>query len=166
VVAAVLGVVQSLAPTVPVFGVRTMNEALHGLNGLLFFEIGAGLAGALGLLGLTLAIVGIYGVMSYSVNQRTKEIGIRLALGAQPKEILTMICRHGLFITAIGMAVGLLGAFAVGHLVGDFLVGIAPTDAITYASVSALIALVALLASYIPARRAAKVDPMVALRYE
>jgi ABC-type antimicrobial peptide transport system permease subunit len=77
-----------------------------------------------------------------------------------------MICRHGLFITATGMAVGLLGAFGVGHLVGDFLVGIAPTDAITYASVSALIALVALAASYIPARRAAKVDPVVALRYE
>jgi putative ABC transport system permease protein len=104
--------------------------------------------------------------MSYAVNQRTREIGIRMALGAQPKEILTMICRHGLFIIAMGMTVGLLGAFAVGHLVGDFLVGIAPSDAITYISVSSLIAFVALLACYIPARRAAKVDPMVALRYE
>ena len=162
----VLKTVQSLAPAVSVFGERTMTESLHGINGLLLFQLGAGLAAALGSLGLTIAIVGIYGVMSYAVNQRTREIGIRMALGAQPKEILTMICRHGLFIIAMGMTVGLLGAFAVGHLVGDFLVGIAPSDAITYISVSSLIAFVALLACYIPARRAAKVDPMVALRYE
>jgi hypothetical protein len=162
----VLNMVQSLAPAVSVFGERTMTESLHGINGLWLFQLGAGLAATLGLLGLTLAIVGVYGVMSYAVNQRTREIGIRMALGAQPTEILTMICRNGVFIIAMGMTVGLLGAFAVGHLVGNFLVGIASSDAITYISVSVLIAFVALLACFFPARRAAKVDPMVALRYE
>jgi len=159
-------IVQSLAPAMPVYGVRTMKEALHGMNGLLLFEVGAGLAGALGLLGLTLAIVGVYGVMSYSVSQRTQEIGVRMALGAQPVDILRMVGRQGMLIVVIGVALGSLAAFAVGRLVSDFLVDVSPNDPLTYISLSVLLATVALLAGYIPARRASKVDPMVALRYE
>jgi ABC-type antimicrobial peptide transport system permease subunit len=139
---------------------------LHGGNGLLFFEIGASLAAALGLLGLTLATVGVYGVMSYAVRQRTQEIGIRIALGAQRRDILAMIGRQGVLIVAIGLAAGLLAALAVGRLVHDFLVGVASTDPLTYVGISVLLAAVAGLATYVPTRRATKVDPMVALRYE
>ena len=159
-------VAQSLAPAVPLYGVRTMTEALRGINGLLLFEIGASLAGALGVLGLILAVVGVYGVMSYAASQRTQEIGIRVALGAQRRDILRMIGRQGVVIVVGGMSVGLLAAFAVGRMAGDFLVGVAPSDPITYIGVSVLLATVASLATYIPTRRAANVDPMVALRYE
>jgi predicted permease len=159
-------IAQSLAPSVPIYGIRTMTEVLHGGNGLLFFEIGASLAGALGLLGLTLAIVGVYGVMSYAVSQRTQEIGIRIALGAQRRDILTMIGRQGLVIVTAGMTAGLLAAVAVGRLVSDFLVGIASSDPLTYIAVSVLLAMVAGLATYVPTHRAMRVDPMVALRYE
>ena len=159
-------IVQSLAPAMPVYGVRTMDDVLHGMNGLLLFEVGAGLAAGLGLLGLTLAIVGVYGVMSYSVSQRTKEIGIRMALGANPRDILTVVGLQGLTIVTLGIAGGLTAAFAVGRLVSDFLVGVSPSDPLTYVSLSLLLMIVALLASYVPARRATKVDPMVALRYE
>jgi putative ABC transport system permease protein len=162
----VRAIAQSLAPTVPIYGIRTMTEVLHGGSGLLFFEIGASLAGALGLLGLTLAIVGVYGVMSYAVSQRTQEIGIRMALGAQRRDVFRMIGRQGLVIVVAGMAVGLLAAVAVGRLVIDFLVGIAATDPITYVGVSVVLAIVAGLATYVPTRRAMRVDPMVALRYE
>jgi len=159
-------IAQSLAPAIPVYGVRTMTEVLHGGNGLLFFEIGASLAAALGLLGLILATVGVYGVMSYAVRQRTQEIGIRIALGARRRDILAMVGRQGVLIVAIGLATGLLAALAVGRLVSDFLVGVASTDLITYIGVSVLLAAVAGLATYLPTRRATKVDPMVALRYE
>jgi predicted permease len=162
----VRAIAQSLAPAVPVYGVRTMTDVLHGGNGFLFFEIGAGLAAALGLLGLVLAIIGVYGVMSYAVSQRTQEIGLRIALGAQKRDILRMIGRQGALIVVSGLTVGLLAAFAIARLVSDFLVGIAPSDPITYVAVSALLATVACLATYIPTRRATKVDPMVALRYE
>lgn len=162
----VLGVVQSLAPTMPVFDVQTMTQALHSFNGLLFFEIGAVLAGALGFLGLTLAMIGVYGVMSYSVSQRTREIGVRMALGAQPGAVLAMIARQGGLIIAAGLSAGLLVAFAVARMVGDFFVGVTSTDPITYVGVSLLLAAVAVLAGYLPARRATRVDPMVALRYE
>jgi putative ABC transport system permease protein len=162
----VRAVAQSLAPTVPIYGVRTMTEVLHGGNGLLFFEVGASLATALGLLGLVLAIVGVYGVMSYAVSQRTQEIGIRMALGAQPRDILRIIGRQGVVIVVSGLTAGLLAALAVGRLVSDFLVGIAPSDPITYVGVSTLLAMIACLATYIPTRRATKIDPMVALRYE
>jgi predicted permease len=166
IVSQVREIAQSLAPAIPVYGVRTMTEALHGGNGLLFFEIGASLAATLGVLGLILAIVGVYGVMSYSVSQRTQEIGLRIALGAQRRDILAMIGRQGAIIVGCGLAVGLLAAFAVGRLVGDFLVDVTPSDPITYVGVSVLLAAVALLATYLPTRRATKVDPMVALRYE
>jgi putative ABC transport system permease protein len=118
------------------------------------------------LLGLVLAIVGVYGVMSYSVSQRTQEIGLRIALGAQKSDILGMIGRQGAVIVASGLTVGLLTALAVGRLVSDFLVGVTPSDPITYVGVSILLATVAVVATYLPTRRATKVDPMVALRYE
>jgi len=165
-VAEVRSIAQSLAPAIPLYGVRTMTEALHGGNGLLFFEVGASLAAGLGFLGLILAVVGVYGVMSYAVSQRTQEIGVRIALGAQKRDILQMIGSRGAVIVASGLTVGLLAALAVGRLVSDFLVGITPSDPFTYVGVSFLLAMVACLATYIPTRRATKVDPMVALRYE
>jgi putative ABC transport system permease protein len=163
----VLAVVHGIAPTAPVLSMRTMTEMVtHGANGLFLFNVGAELTAALGLLGLTLAIVGIYGVMAYAVGQRTPEIGVRMALGAQRATILWMISRQGLAIVGIGLALGILVAIGVGGLIGDFLVGVAPTDPLTYISVSVMLSLVALAACYIPARRAMRVDPMVALRYE
>jgi len=159
-------VVQSFAPTIPIYGMRTMSEVLHGGNGLLFFELGASLAASLGFLGLVLAVVGVYGLMSYAVTQRTQEIGIRMALGARRNDIVRVMGRQGLVIVGAGLLAGLLAAFGVGQLVGDFLVGISPTDPITYGGVSVLLATIALLATYIPVRRASRLDPMVALRHE
>ena len=104
--------------------------------------------------------------MSYAVSQRTQEIGVRMALGAQRRDILRMIGRQGAVIVASGLTVGLLAALAVGRLVSDFLVGITPSDPITYVGVSILLATVACVATYVPTRRATKIDPMVALRYE
>jgi putative ABC transport system permease protein len=158
-------VIESLAPELPVFDVKTMNEALNTLNGLLVYQLGAMLAAALGILGLALALVGVYGVISFAASQKTHEIGIRMALGAQPAQILKMIFRQGLVIVALGLAVGLGAALAVAKVVGNFLV-VSPTDPLTYITVSLVLTTVALLACYIPARRAMRVDPMEALRYE
>ncbi|MGH9702007.1 MAG: ABC transporter permease [Candidatus Acidiferrales bacterium] len=158
-------VIHSLAPDLPLFDVKTMTVALNTLNGLLVFQLAAVLAASLGVLGLVLSIVGVYGVVSYAANQRTHEIGIRIALGAQPVDILKMIFRQGLLVVGLGLVVGLAAAFAAARVVGNFL-AVSATDPLTYASVSALLMFVALAACYIPARRAMRVDPMVALRYE
>jgi putative ABC transport system permease protein len=158
--------VRSLAPAMPLEDVQTMREALNTMNGLFLFELGAGLAAAMGILGLILAIVGLFGVVSYTTAQRTHEIGVRLALGAQPGEILRMVLRQGMFIVAVGSVVGILMAAGLAQLAGHFLVGVSPTDPVTFIAVSLILINVALLACYIPARRAAKVDPIVALRYE
>jgi putative ABC transport system permease protein len=162
----IVGLIKSLEPAMPLADVQTMTEALNTPNGLFLFKLGAGLAAAMGILGLILAIIGVYGVVSYLTTQRTHEIGIRLALGALPREILRMVLRQGLFIIALGAVIGLFAAFAIARLVGDFLVGLTATDPLTYAGVAVILVLVALMASYIPARRATKVDPLVALRYE
>jgi putative ABC transport system permease protein len=162
----VRNLVQSLSPTLPIYGVRKMSEVVHGGNGLLLFEIGAGLPATLGLLGLVLTLVGLYGLTSYTVSQRTQEIGIRMALGAQRHDILRVIGREGFTVIAAGLTTGLLVAFIVGQLVSDFLVGVAPTDPITYMGVSVLLAMIAMLATYVPVRRASHVDPIVALRHE
>jgi predicted permease len=163
----IFSIVRRLAPAAPVLSMRTMTDSVsNGANGLLLFNLGAELTGALGLLGLTLAAVGIYGVMAYAVGQRTQEIGLRIALGAQKTGILWLISRQGLVIVGVGLAVGLLIAVCVGKLVGDFLVGIGPTDPPTYSVVSGLLVCIALLACYIPTRRAMSVDPMIALRHE
>jgi putative ABC transport system permease protein len=143
-----------------------MSQGLETLNGFLMFKIGAGLAACMGLLGLTLAIVGVYGVVSYATNQRTHEIGIRVALGAQPSQIVKLILRQGLLIVGIGIAIGLVCALAAGRVVGQFLVGVGAADPLTFVSVSLILASVALFACWIPARRAMRVDPAVALRHE
>jgi predicted permease len=160
-------VITGLDSAMPISSVQTM-EAQTGntMNGLFLFEVAAGLAGGLGLLGLILAVVGVYGVISYSVSQRTQEIGIRMALGATASEILRMISRQSFLIIAASVPLGLLAAFTVGKLLTDFLVGVSPTDPLTYAAVTALLVAVALAAGYLPARRATRVNPMVALRHE
>lgn len=157
--------IESLAPQLPLFDVQTMNQALNTLNGLLFYKIGAVLAAVLGILGLILAIVGVYGVVSYAASQKTHEIGVRMALGAQPLDILRMVFREGFLIVAVGLIVGIAGALAVGRVVGSFLT-VSAQDPVTYVAVTGLLTIVALAACFIPARRAMRVDPMVALRYE
>ena len=124
------------------------------------------LLGSFGALGLILAMVGIYGVISYSVTQRTSEIGIRMALGAQPQSVLRMILREGMFLAGAGIIIGIAGALALGRVLRSLLFEIKPTDPATFITVAITLALVALAACYIPARRAMKVDPIVALRYE
>jgi predicted permease len=162
----VLALVRELAPTLPVFDVQTMSQALKTINGLLLFQVGAVLAATMGAMGLILAVVGMYGVLSYATALRTHEIGIRVALGAQISEVVGMILRQGIVIIALGMAVGILAAVAMGRLVESLLVDVRGTDLLTYAVVSLSLACAALFACYIPARRAARVDPVVALRYE
>ena len=157
--------IASLAPDLPVFEVKTMQEALYTLNGFLAYEVAAGLAAAMGLLGLTLSIVGVYGVIAYAASQRSHEIGVRMALGAQPRQILQMMLRQGIVIVGVGLGVGVLAALAAAKVVGTFLT-VSPTDPVTYVAVSVLLAVVALAACAIPARRAMRVDPMVALHYE
>jgi predicted permease len=157
--------IESLAPELPVFEVKTMTQALYTLNGFLAYEVAAGLAAAMGILGLVLSVVGVYGVISYAASQRSHEIGVRMALGAQPRQILRMVLRQGIVIVFLGLAVGVLAALAASRVVGTFLT-VSPTDPVTYVAVSVLLTLVALAACVIPARRAMHVDPMVALHYE
>jgi ABC-type antimicrobial peptide transport system permease subunit len=129
-------------------------------------KYGAVLAGAQGLLGLLLAAMGLYGVVSYVVSQRTREIGVRVALGASRFNILRLVARDGLRLTLIGLAIGLLVALGFASILTKVLYGLAPAAAPVFAAVAVLLAVVATLACYLPARRATKVDPMVALRCE
>ncbi len=160
------GIIRSLSPALPPANAETMTDALDTPNGLWLFRLGAGLAAAMGILGLMLAVIGVYGVVSYMAAQRTHEIGIRLALGARPSEILRMIIRQGALMVVPGTVIGVLSAFALARLARSVLVGVSPGDPFTFAGISALLTTVALVASLIPAHRASKVDPMVALRHE
>jgi len=148
----------------PVFNVKTMDEIISGVVSaprLAFI-----LLGIFAFLALALAAVGIYGVTSYSVSQRTHEIGIRMALGARESDVLRLVVGHGLTLAVVGVALGVAGALVLTRFLASMLYGIRPTDPLTYLGVSLLLTAVAIVASYIPARRATKVDPMEALRYE
>jgi len=161
-----VGLIRSLAPRMLPFDVRDMTQALDNLNGFLLYRLGAALTASLGTLGLLLALVGVYGVVSYAVGQRTHEIGIRMALGAGRPQVLRAILGQGLVVIATGILLGVLLASAIASFASDFLPGVSPMDPITYVCASALLASVAGIACYLPARHALRVDPMVALRYE
>jgi macrolide transport system ATP-binding/permease protein len=164
VAAAVRSEVQAIDRNVPLTGVRPMTELIG--NSLYAARMGATLLGVFALVALTLAAVGVYGVMAFSVARRTREIGIRMALGAGRRDVLRLVLKEGMTLVAVGVGVGLMTAAAVTRLLAGFLYGVSVTDAATFIAVPAALALVALAACYVPARRATKVDPLVALRYE
>jgi ABC-type antimicrobial peptide transport system permease subunit len=157
--------ISALAPKLPVFQVESMRQGLFTLNGLLIFEVGAVLAAIMGCLGLTLAVIGIYGVISYSVSQRVHEIGLRMALGATRGLVFGMIYRQSMRIVAVGLAIGVVVAMLVARAVGSFII-VSPWDPATFVTVIAALTLAALASCYLPARRAMSVDPMVALRQD
>jgi predicted permease len=158
--------IRALNPDLPVYDVRSMTRTLGGGNGFFLLQMGALFGGGLGVLGLLLALVGIYGVVSYSASQRTQEIGVRMALGARPRDILRLVVGHGLILVMAGIGAGLLGSLGVGRLLTNLLFGVSPTDPLTFAGVPLVLGAMALVASYIPAFRATKVDPMKALRQD
>jgi len=163
-VPAVKNAIRAVDKDQPIFNVRTMDEIISGVvsaQRLAFI-----LLGIFAFLALTLAAVGIYGVTSYSVSQRTHEIGVRMALGARESDVFRLVVGHGLTLGLVGVGLGVAGALLLTRFLASLLYGIRPTDPLTYLVVSVVLTAVAALASYIPARRATKVDPMEALRYE
>ena len=162
--AAVTEVIHKAAPDLPVTRVMTMEELLAGSVSPRRFS--AMLVGIFALLAVLLAAVGIYGVMSYTVSQRTQELGVRMALGAQAANIRGMILMQTIKLAALGLAIGLGGAFLVARLLSSLLFGVGTHDPVTFLGVALLLLGVAVVAAYIPARRAMRVDPIVALRYE
>jgi len=156
--------IRALDAKLPITDVKTFRDQLD--LSLFPSRVAAWTLGGFGVLALLLAAIGIYGVVSYSVAQRMREIGVRMALGAKRKDVLRLVLGQGLFVIAFGLAVGLLLALAATRLIAGFLYGVGATDLLTFGSVPILLGIVALVASYIPARRATKVDPLVALRYE
>ena len=155
---------RTMDPNLPVTNAKTLTE--HMNFSLFPARAVAWLLASFGTLALTLAAIGIYGVMSYSVAQRTREVGIRMALGAQRSQVLKMMLTQGMKLAAIGMVIGLAAAFALTRLLANLLYGVSSTDAVAFVGVSLLLGIVVLLACFIPASKAAKVDPMIALRYE
>ena len=156
--------VHELNADLPVFGVTTLKSSMR--LGSIFERVAGTFAGAFGLLALILAAVGIYGVIAYSTRQRTHEIAIRMAVGAQRADVFRLVLGQGLLLTLTGLAVGIAVSVALTRYLESALFGVTTTDVLTYAAVALLLCLVSLVACYIPARRATKVDPMVALRYE
>jgi putative ABC transport system permease protein len=156
--------VNALDKDVPVFNVKTMNQYLGSAIAQPRFN--ALLIGMFGLLALTLTAIGLYGVIAYSVAQRTQEIGIRMALGAQTTDVLKMVIRQGLILTCIGLAAGVAGAFYLTKLIATMLYNVSPTDRMTFIYAAAILLGVALIASFVPARRASRVNPVIALRDE
>jgi ABC-type antimicrobial peptide transport system permease subunit len=158
--------VHALDPNLAIFDVMPMTESLQGGNGYFFMRVAATFAGALGGLSLLLAVVGMYGVISYAVNQRIHEIAVRIALGAQKQNIFGMVIGHGLKLVLAGLVMGVALAAGLSRFLSTLLVNTGAMDPLAYLSASLLLVVVAALGCYVPARRAVRVEPMVALHYE
>ena len=163
-VSALRNAVQTIDPTQPVTNIRTLDQIVS--DSIAQPRLNMLLMGLFGGLALILAAVGIYGLLSYAVTERTREIGTRMALGAQVPDVTKLVLKQGMALALIGEVIGLVGAFALTRVIRGLLFGVAPTDAMTFIAVAAVLTSVALLACYFPARRAAKVDPLVALRHQ
>jgi predicted permease len=156
--------VRAASADVPVF--RTVTLTAHVEEALTAERLSASLVSACGMLAALLAIVGLYGAVAYLVTQRTREIGVRIALGAQPRHVIALVVRHGAWITGIGIIVGLAAALAFGRLLASMLYGVSPTDVATHAAVAVLLASVAAFGAYLPARRATRIDAARAISHE
>jgi putative ABC transport system permease protein len=156
--------VSQLDPALPIFGIQTMSEIRN--NNVAPERLNLGLLGGFAALALILAIIGLYGLLAFTVAQRQREIGIRMALGAQRFDVLNLVVGQGMRLTLAGVVIGLLGSFALTRVLASVLFKVEPTDPLTFGTVTFSLCVVALLACYIPARRATKVDPMVAMRCE
>jgi ABC-type antimicrobial peptide transport system permease subunit len=156
--------IRELDPDLPLYNVRTMSQRVD--ESLARRRFSMLLLAVFACLAFVLAIIGVYGVMAYLVSQGTREIGIRIALGATPGGILGLVLRKGMILALSGVAIGLAGAFAFTRLMRSLLFGVDATDPFTFVAISLSLTLVALLASYIPAQRASRIDPVVSLRYE
>ena len=163
-VAAIRSEVQAIDPRVPIFGVKTMDD--HKTYALWAPNMAASFSLAFGVVAILLSAVGLYSVMAYIVSQRTREVGIRMALGANRTDVMKLITRQGMRLAAVGVGIGLLLALALAQVLSSLLIGVSGYDVTTFLVVPTLLVAVALLACYLPARRATKVDPLVALRYE
>jgi predicted permease len=162
--AAIAGEIHSVDPGVPVYQVRTMRDRLY--DSLARQRFSTTMLGAFAVFALILAAIGVYGVMSYLVTQSTHDIGVRMALGARPGNIVGMVARQGVALAAIGIGIGLVGAVLLTRVMASLLFGVSATDGVTFSAVAFVLALIAMLATYIPARRATKIDPILALRDE
>ena len=156
--------VSQLDPAQPIFGISNMKEMRD--RNIAPDRLSLGLLGGFAVLALALAIIGLYGLLSFTVTQRQREIGVRMALGAQRSDVLNSVVGQGMRWVLIGGLIGLLGSFALTRVLTSVLFNVAPTDPLTFVTVTLSLCVVALLACYIPARRATKIDPMEALRYE
>jgi putative ABC transport system permease protein len=163
-VGAVKQAVEVVNKETPIYDVRTMDEIVSA--SMAGREFNTALLGIFALLALAMALAGVYAVMSYAVSRQTHEFGIRMALGAGRGDVLKLVFRQGMIIAAVGGGVGLAGALGLTRFMASLLYGVKPTDTVSFAAAAAVVVGVALVASYVPARRATKVDPMVALRYE
>ena len=161
---AVTQVARAMDPNVPVYDIKTMEQRLSESLARRRFAMFA--LGLFALVAMLLAAVGVYGVMSYTVAQRTREIGIRVALGAKTSDVLKLVVAQGMSLAVIGVGTGLAGATLVTRVMASLLFNVSAMDPVTFIAIAFLLTGVALLACYVPARRAMKVDPMIALRYE
>ncbi|MFZ3255479.1 MAG: FtsX-like permease family protein, partial [Candidatus Acidiferrales bacterium] len=164
VVGPVQDAVHSLDADMPLFDLTTLDSRVQ--LSTTTQRLAGVFVGGFGVLALILAGIGIYGVLAYTTRQRTHEIGIRMALGAEPRDVLRLVLRQGLILAVLGLAIGLAASFALTRALSSQLFGISAADPLTFGAVALLLLAVALLACYIPARRAMRTDPMVALRYE
>ncbi len=156
--------IRSLDPSLPIFDVRPFEQTLQGGNGFFLLNMAAGFGAGTGILGLLLAVVGVYGVVSYASTQRTHEIGIRMALGARRGDVLKLISRQGLLLVGMGLLIGVAAALALTQVLSSLLFGVDPRDLLTFVAVPLILASAGLTAATLPARKASRLDPMIALR--